>query len=133
MYQTSISSQFSLGETTTPVSGPRPVRVRFFKFYRAPCVRSASGPCPLPFSPGGLVRASGWRQDVFSGCDPENTGNKNAGNHVRCGQEWHAEDRGTPASQEAPGCMTTVTHEDLPPAAACHEARPPAQQWYPPL
>eukprot|EP00661_Eupelagonemidae_sp_cell13_P012482 gene12482-biopygen19956 len=38
------------GETATPASGPRPVRVRFFKFYRAPRVRSASGPRPLPFS-----------------------------------------------------------------------------------
>eukprot|EP00661_Eupelagonemidae_sp_cell13_P011361 gene11361-biopygen18388 len=41
-----------LGETATPASGPRPVRVRFFKFYRAPRVRSASGTCPLQFSPG---------------------------------------------------------------------------------
>eukprot|EP00661_Eupelagonemidae_sp_cell13_P010147 gene10147-biopygen21293 len=40
------------GETATPASGPRPVRVRFFKFYRAPRVWSASGPHPLPFSPG---------------------------------------------------------------------------------
>eukprot|EP00661_Eupelagonemidae_sp_cell13_P024343 gene24343-biopygen14943 len=29
-------------ETATPASGPRPVRVRFFKFYRASRVRSAS-------------------------------------------------------------------------------------------
>eukprot|EP00661_Eupelagonemidae_sp_cell13_P017717 gene17717-biopygen3882 len=33
-----------LGETATPASGPRPVRVRFFKSYRAPRVRSASSP-----------------------------------------------------------------------------------------
>eukprot|EP00661_Eupelagonemidae_sp_cell13_P017109 gene17109-biopygen9836 len=31
-----------LGETANPASGPRPVRVRFFDFYRAPRVRSAS-------------------------------------------------------------------------------------------
>eukprot|EP00661_Eupelagonemidae_sp_cell13_P018836 gene18836-biopygen23448 len=42
----------ALGETATPASGPRPVRVRFFKLYRAPRVRSASGPRPLPLSPG---------------------------------------------------------------------------------
>eukprot|EP00661_Eupelagonemidae_sp_cell13_P024957 gene24957-biopygen20939 len=36
---------------------PRPVRVRFFKFYRAPRVRSASGPRPLPFSPGDVLPA----------------------------------------------------------------------------
>eukprot|EP00661_Eupelagonemidae_sp_cell13_P008892 gene8892-biopygen7655 len=36
---------------------PRPVRVRFFDFYRAPCVRPASGPRPLPFLPGGQP---GW-------------------------------------------------------------------------
>eukprot|EP00661_Eupelagonemidae_sp_cell13_P008886 gene8886-biopygen21183 len=41
-----------LGETATPASGPRPVRVRFFKFYRASRVRSASGPRSLPFLPG---------------------------------------------------------------------------------
>eukprot|EP00661_Eupelagonemidae_sp_cell13_P003079 gene3080-biopygen14229 len=45
-----------LGETATPASGPRPVRVRFFKFYRAPRVRSASGPRPLPFPPARVAR-----------------------------------------------------------------------------
>eukprot|EP00661_Eupelagonemidae_sp_cell13_P019273 gene19273-biopygen23476 len=30
---------------------PRPVRVRSFKFYLAPRVRSAFGPRPLPFFP----------------------------------------------------------------------------------
>eukprot|EP00661_Eupelagonemidae_sp_cell13_P008212 gene8212-biopygen1571 len=30
------------GETATPASGPRPVRVRFFEWHRAPRVRSAS-------------------------------------------------------------------------------------------
>eukprot|EP00661_Eupelagonemidae_sp_cell13_P019276 gene19276-biopygen8452 len=49
-------SRAPLGETATPASGPRPVRVRFFKFYRVPRVRSASGPRPLPFSPGVAVR-----------------------------------------------------------------------------
>eukprot|EP00661_Eupelagonemidae_sp_cell13_P018895 gene18895-biopygen11495 len=32
---------------------PRPVRVRFFGIYCALRVRSASSPCPLPFSPTG--------------------------------------------------------------------------------
>eukprot|EP00661_Eupelagonemidae_sp_cell13_P017060 gene17060-biopygen6813 len=39
-------------KTALPASGPRPVRVRSFEFYRAPRVRSASGPRPLPFPPG---------------------------------------------------------------------------------
>eukprot|EP00661_Eupelagonemidae_sp_cell13_P022565 gene22565-biopygen2747 len=47
------------GETATPAYGPRPVRVRFFKVYRAPRVRSASGPRPLPFSPEGTGH---WRR-----------------------------------------------------------------------
>eukprot|EP00661_Eupelagonemidae_sp_cell13_P024430 gene24430-biopygen13445 len=41
-----------LGETAMPASGPCPVRVRSFKCYRAPRVRSASGPRPLLFFPG---------------------------------------------------------------------------------
>eukprot|EP00661_Eupelagonemidae_sp_cell13_P016820 gene16820-biopygen14358 len=36
---------------------PRPARVRFFELYRAPRVRSASGPRPLPFSPGVCCRS----------------------------------------------------------------------------
>eukprot|EP00661_Eupelagonemidae_sp_cell13_P024229 gene24229-biopygen16404 len=36
------------GETATPASGPRPVRVRSFEFDHAARVRSAPGPRPLP-------------------------------------------------------------------------------------
>eukprot|EP00661_Eupelagonemidae_sp_cell13_P015442 gene15442-biopygen9712 len=45
---------------------PRPVRVHFFKFYRAPRVRSASGPRPLPFSPGarGFKTTARWPGNV---------------------------------------------------------------------
>eukprot|EP00661_Eupelagonemidae_sp_cell13_P008481 gene8481-biopygen12140 len=47
----SIGSK-TTGTTAVPASGPRPVRVRFFKYYRAVRVLSASGPRPLPFLPG---------------------------------------------------------------------------------
>eukprot|EP00661_Eupelagonemidae_sp_cell13_P024551 gene24551-biopygen4422 len=42
MLKLNIAVRAGLGETATPASGPRPVRVRFFEFYRAPRVRSAS-------------------------------------------------------------------------------------------
>eukprot|EP00661_Eupelagonemidae_sp_cell13_P013558 gene13558-biopygen12560 len=51
-----VSPTQTQGETATPASGPRPVRVRFLKLYRAPRVRSASGPRPLPFFPDPFPR-----------------------------------------------------------------------------
>eukprot|EP00661_Eupelagonemidae_sp_cell13_P023220 gene23220-biopygen4295 len=46
------------GETATPASGPRPARVRFFKIYRAPRVRSASA---AVFPRGNRTLARAWR------------------------------------------------------------------------
>eukprot|EP00661_Eupelagonemidae_sp_cell13_P007701 gene7701-biopygen13614 len=50
------------GEMATPASGQRLVRVRSFRFYHAPRVRSASGPRPLSLPP-----ASAGLPDCWSG------------------------------------------------------------------
>eukprot|EP00661_Eupelagonemidae_sp_cell13_P011013 gene11013-biopygen4821 len=50
-----VKGDFQQGQTAT---GPRPVRVRFFKIYRAPRVRPASGPHPLSFHMQGRSKFS---------------------------------------------------------------------------
>eukprot|EP00661_Eupelagonemidae_sp_cell13_P007241 gene7241-biopygen10556 len=64
-YTRSLCDCLLLGETSVPASGPLPVRVRFFDFYRAARVRSASAAVAPPLNSSPLRGPGEWCQETM--------------------------------------------------------------------